>query len=82
MLILDINKVSKDFGFGPIFEDLSFSLNEGEKISIIGSNGGGKSTLLKMIAQIEKCDGGTISIKKMQEWLIWTRLLRISRTIA
>lgn len=64
MLILDINKVSKDFGFGPIFEDLSFSLNEGEKISIIGSNGGGKSTLLKMIAQIEKCDGGTISIKK------------------
>ncbi len=31
----DINKVSKDFGFGPIFEDLSFSLNEGEKISII-----------------------------------------------
>ena len=47
MLIFDINKVSKDFGFGPIFEDLSFSLNEGEKISIIGSNGGGKSTLLK-----------------------------------
>lgn len=64
MLILDINKVSKDFGFGRIFEDLSFSLNEGEKISIIGSNGGGKSTLLKMIAQIEKCDSGTISIKK------------------
>lgn len=64
MLILDINKVSKDFGYGPIFEELSFSLNEGERISIIGPNGGGKSTLLKMIAQIEKCDRGTISIKK------------------
>ncbi len=64
MLILDINKVSKNFGYGPIFEELSFSLNEGERISIIGPNGGGKSTLLKMIAQIEKCDGGTISIKK------------------
>ncbi|MDE6674621.1 MAG: ATP-binding cassette domain-containing protein, partial [Acetatifactor sp.] len=64
MLILDINKVSKDFGYGPIFEELSFSLNEGERISIIGPNGGGKSTLLKMIAQIEKCDSGTISIKK------------------
>ncbi len=64
MLILDINKVSKDFGYGPIFEELSFTLNEGERISIIGSNGGGKSTLLKMIARIEKCDSGTISIKK------------------
>ena len=64
MLILDINKVRKDFGFGPIIEELSFSLNEGEKISIIGPNGGGKSTLLKMIARIEKCDSGTISIKK------------------
>jgi len=64
MLILDMNKVSKDFGYGPIFEELSFSLNEGEKISIIGPNGGGKSTLLKMIARIEKCDSGTISVKK------------------
>ncbi len=64
MLILDINKVSKDFGYGPIFEEMSFSLNEGERICIIGSNGGGKSTLLKMIARIEKCDRGTISIKK------------------
>jgi len=64
MLILDVNKVSKNFGFGPLFENLSFSLNEGERISIIGPNGGGKSTLLKMIAGIEKCDTGTISIKK------------------
>lgn len=64
MLILDINKVCKDFGYGPIFEDLSFTLNEGEKICIIGPNGGGKSTLLKIIAQIEKCDSGTVSIKK------------------
>lgn len=64
MLILDINRVSKDFGYGPVFEELSFSLNEGERISIIGPNGGGKSTLLKMIARIEKCDSGTISVKK------------------
>ena len=64
MLILDVNNVSKNFGYGTLFEGLSFSLNEGERISIVGPNGCGKSTLLKMIAGIEKIDSGTISIKK------------------
>jgi len=64
MLILDVNKVSKNFGHGCLFEEVSFSLNKGERISIVGANGCGKSTLLKMIAGLEKCDDGTISIKK------------------
>ena len=64
MLILDVNKLSKNFGYGQLFEDVSFSLNEGESISIVGPNGCGKSTLLKMIAGIEKVDKGCISIKR------------------
>ncbi len=64
MIILDVNKLSKDFGFGKLFNNVSFSLNEGELISIVGPNGSGKSTLLKMIAGFEKIDSGTISIKK------------------
>lgn len=64
MIILDINKLGKNFGYGKLFEDISFSLNEGESISIVGSNGCGKSTLLKMIAGIERKDTGTVSIKK------------------
>ncbi len=64
MIILDVNKLSKDFGFGKLFNNVSFSLNEGESISIVGPNGCGKSTLLKMIAGLEKIDSGTISIKK------------------
>ncbi len=64
MIILDVNKLSKDFGYGKLFENVSFSLNEGESISIVGPNGCGKSTLLKMIAGIEKIDNGTVSIKK------------------
>ena len=64
MIILDINKVSKSFGFGKLLDSISFSINEGERVAIVGQNGSGKSTLLKMIAKIEKVDEGTISIKK------------------
>ncbi len=64
MLILDVSKISKTFGYGQLFEDVSFSLNEGESISIVGPNGCGKSTLLKIIAGIEKADSGSINIKK------------------
>lgn len=64
MLILNVSKVSKNFGYGLLFDELSFTLNEGERISIVGANGCGKSTLLKMIAGLEKCDKGSISIKK------------------
>ena len=64
MIILDVNKLEKDFGYGKLFEDVSFSLNEGESISIVGPNGCGKSTLLKIINGTEKADKGQISIKK------------------
>lgn len=64
MIILDVNKLDKDFGYGKLFEDVSFSLNEGESISIVGPNGCGKSTLLKLIAGLERVEGGQVSIKK------------------
>jgi len=64
MIILDVNKVTKNFGYGILFENVSFSLNEGESISIVGPNGCGKSTLLKLIMGIERIDTGSISIKK------------------
>ncbi len=64
MIILNIDKISKNFGYGQLFEDVSFSLNEGESISIVGPNGCGKSTLLKLIAGLEKADSGSVNIKK------------------
>jgi len=64
VIILDVNKLSKNFGYGQLFEDVSFSLNEGESISIVGPNGCGKSTLLKLIAGLEKADKGSVNIKK------------------
>ncbi len=64
MTILDVNKLAKSFGYGQLFKDLSFSLNEGESISIVGANGCGKSTILKIIAGLEGADKGSVNIKK------------------
>ena len=43
-----------------LLEDASFSLQEGEKVGVIGVNGMGKSTLLKLIAGVEEPDGGAV----------------------
>ena len=64
MIILDVNKIAKNFGYEQLFEDVSFSLNEGESVAIVGPNGCGKSTILKIIAGIESPDRGAVSIKK------------------
>lgn len=64
MIILDVNKLGINFGYGQLFDGVSFSLNEGESISIVGPNGCGKSTMLKIIAGIERADSGQVSIKK------------------
>jgi len=64
MLIISVSNLAKNFGYGSLFEGLGFTLNEGEKISVVGANGCGKSTLFKMLAGLERIDGGTISIKK------------------
>lgn len=64
MQILNVDNLTIDFGFNKLFNNVSFSLNEGESISIVGPNGCGKSTLLKIIAGIIKSDKGQVSIKK------------------
>lgn len=64
MQILNVDNLTIYFGFNKLFNNVSFSLNEGESISIVGPNGCGKSTLLKIIAGIIKPDKGQVSIKK------------------
>lgn len=64
MIVLSCNQIQKSFGVDTILENISFTVNAGEKIGIIGANGSGKSTLLKIIAGILPHDKGEIYISK------------------
>lgn len=61
MNLLSINKLTKTIGDVELFRDISFGLNEGEKIAIIGINGTGKTTLLRLILGLEESDSGEIA---------------------
>ena len=64
MIMLSCNNVSKSFGVETILEDISFSVNEGDKIGIVGVNGTGKTTLFKVITGIFPHDKGDIFTSK------------------
>ena len=61
MAILSVGSVSKSFGENTLFKNVSFSVNEKEKIGFIGSNGAGKTTLFKIIAGYDEADGGSVT---------------------
>ena len=61
MNLMTLENISKNYSEKNLLENISFGINEGEKIGIIGVNGTGKSTLLKIIAGFEVADGGTIT---------------------
>ena len=63
-ILLSCQNLSKSFGARPLFENLSFGLFEGERTGLIGPNGTGKSTLLKILAGVEKPDSGILSLRK------------------
>ena len=64
MNLLTMNGLSKSYTDKVLFEDVSFHLNQGDKVGIIGINGTGKSTLLKIIAGVETSDSGDIVKEK------------------
>ena len=63
-LLLNAQSLKKSFGATTLFRDVSFTVNEGDRIGLIGPNGSGKSTLLKMLAGDIEPDSGEVTPRK------------------
>jgi ATPase subunit of ABC transporter with duplicated ATPase domains len=59
-MILSVEISEKSFGNKNLIKDIKFSVDDGEKVGIIGGNGVGKSTLVKMLVDILKPDAGSV----------------------
>ncbi len=63
MAILEVNNIEKHFGSTQVLRDVSFSLEEGSALAIIGSSGSGKTTLLRCLNFLETPNQGTIAVR-------------------
>ena len=63
MAILEVRNIEKHFGDTQVLKDISFDLEEGKALAIIGSSGSGKTTLLRCLNFLETPDSGTISVR-------------------
>lgn len=61
-VILQVKNLNKSYGYNHVLKDINFSMKQGEVIAIIGSSGGGKSTLLRCLTFLEKAQSGSIFI--------------------
>src|ERR1700680_3610310 len=62
--LINVRSISKAFGADPLFQNVSFTVSEGDRIGLIGPNGSGKSTLLRILAGTEDTDDGEIAVRK------------------
>jgi ATP-binding cassette subfamily F protein uup len=63
-VLISCEALTKSFTSRPLFDDLSFTISEGDHVGLVGPNGSGKSTLLKILAGVEPPDSGTRAVRK------------------
>ena len=59
--LVNLERVSKSYGVRPLLSEVSLGVGEGSRIGIVGRNGDGKSTLLKILSGLVEPDGGRVS---------------------
>ena len=64
MHYVSVENLSKSYGIKPLFQDITFHIEEGDKIALVARNGSGKSTLLRILAGKDTADSGTVWIHK------------------
>ena len=64
-LLLNVQGLGKSFGAARLFQELAFTVSEGDRIGLIGPNGSGKSTLLRILAGTVEPDYGTVAARKL-----------------
>jgi ABC transport system ATP-binding/permease protein len=62
--IVNAQQITKTFGANPLFQNVSFTISDGDRIGLIGPNGSGKSTLLRILAGEVTADSGEVSFRK------------------
>lgn len=67
MIEIELNNIKKNYGLKNVLDGVSFEIKTGERIALIGDNGSGKSTILKIISGEEKADSGKVNIRKEAE---------------
>src|SRR5947209_8620546 len=60
MLLLSCNELSRGFDEGPLFQHIGFELHAGERVGLVGPNGVGKTTLMRILAGQDRPDDGTV----------------------
>ena len=66
--LINCENISKSFGLKTLLDQVSLGIEQGERIGVVGLNGGGKSTLLKILAGVEEPDSGRISRAGQLQW--------------
>ena len=64
MPVITAHSVTKAYGLRPLFDQATFTIRRGEKVALLGPNGTGKSTLLRVLAGLEPLDTGTIDRRR------------------
>jgi ABC transport system ATP-binding/permease protein len=68
MVLFSCTKLSKAFHDTPLFSEVSFGMEDGDRVGLIGRNGAGKTTLLRIIAGMESADSGTVAFNNSSTW--------------